>query len=55
MYCGDRANIVLILCLTFAKHYSDISSVRGKICFKQIYICARIYNDRIVLSCILHS
>lgn len=53
MYCGDTANIVLILCLTFAKHYSDI---RGKICFKQIYICAlRISNDRIVLSCILHS
>lgn len=55
MYCGDTANIVLILCLKFAKHYSDISSVRGKICFKHIYICARINDDRIVFSCVLHS
>lgn len=53
MYCGDTANIVLILCLTFAKRYSDISSVRGRFASNR-YICARTNDDRIVLSCVLH-
>lgn len=30
MYCGDTANIVPILCLKFAKHYSDSAQLEGR-------------------------